>query len=379
MGDRMRLTINLTMLALAGFGLMSCHAAADTHAATQPAAAAPQPYFHDAATALYRQGKYAEEESLCRNAIAAIEKSAGDHSPQLAPPLDDLGGIYLRQGRFADAKAPLDRAESVLDLSKPADAVTYAHLCINKGWLQYSLGNIDAAETTFIDGRKLLEKYQTSPTVDLAELINNVALAYEDNEAEDKTKIADAKVLLLKSWELRRKLTGPESAESGESLNNLGMYLLFHSEDEDGIGTVLLTLKKALAVNEKVYGKDNPETASSLANMAMAYHLTQQDDLAEREIRLAIPMTEKFLGKDNPDRAYELQVLGQILQSQQKYREAEADFLEAVKLTERTYGPDHDFVASSLDYLDGLYQASGDTVSMRAVEKRIEKIRGRDI
>jgi Tfp pilus assembly protein PilF len=367
------------MIALASFGLTSCHAAAATHAATKPAATAPQPYSHAAATALYRQGKYADEEALCRAAVTAIEKSDGDRSPQLAAPLDDLGGIYLRQGRFADAKAPLQRAESVLDKSKPADAIAYAHLCINKGWLQYSLGDIAGAEKVFIDGRTLLEKFQTAPSVDLAELINNIALAYEDNEAEDKAKIAEAKVLLLKGWELRRKLTGPDSAESGESLNNLGMYLLFHSNDEEGISTALTTLKKSLALAEKVYGKDNPETASAHANMAIAYHLTRQDDLAESEIRLALPMTEKYLGKENPDRAYELQVLGQILQAQQKYREAEADLLEAVALNIRVYGPDHDFVASSLDYLDGLYQASGDTVSQRAVEKRIEKIRGRDI
>jgi Tetratricopeptide repeat len=375
----MRLMTNLTMLALASFGLMSCHAAADTHATTKPAAATPQPYSHDAATALYRQGKYAEEEALCRAAITKIERADGDYSPQLAAPLDDLGGIYLRQGRFADAKAPLQRAESVLDPSKSTDAVAYAHLCINKGWLQYSIGDIDGAEKTFITGRNLLEKYQSGSSVDLAELINNIALAYEDNEAEDKAKIAEAKVLLLKGWELRQKLTGPDSAESGESLNNLGMYLLFHSEDEEGIRTALETLKKSTAISEKVYGKDNPETASSYANLAMAYHLTQQDDLAEPEIRLALPMTEKYLGKENPDRAYELQVLGQILQAQQKYREAEADLLEAVALNIRVYGPDHDFVASSLDYLDALYQASGDTVSQRAVEKRIEKIRGRDI
>jgi tetratricopeptide (TPR) repeat protein len=374
----MRVLGQLVVTAVAGVGLMSCHTG---RATTPPATTAPAPYqySHAAATVLYRQGKYAEEEALCRAAIAAIEKTEGDHSSQLAAPLDDLGGIYLREGHFAEAKAPLERAESVLDRSKPADAVAYAHLCINKGWLQYSLGDVSGAEKIFVDGRTLLEKYESAPSVDLAELINNIALAYEDNEAEDKAKIDQAKGMLLHGWELRRKLTGPESAESGESLNNIGMYLLFHSEDEGGINTALLTLKKSLAISEKVYGADNPETASSLANMAMAYHLTQQDELAEPLIRKAIPMTEKFLGKDNPDRAYELQVLGQILQSQQKYREAEADFLEALALNEHTYGPDHDFVAASLDYLDGLYQASGDTVSQHAVEKRIAKLRGRDI
>lgn len=336
-------------------------------------------YSHEAATRLFRQGRYKEEEAFCIAAIGEIERSEGKNSAALAGPLDDLAGIFLRVGRYGDAKAPLERAESVLDKSKAEGEAAYARLCINKGWLRYSLGDAAAAEKIFSEGRALLEKNQTTPSVDLAELINNIGLAYEDNEEEDAGKIKEAKRLLLKGWELRRKLTGNESAESGESLNNLGMYLLFHSDGDADMGTALTTLKNALAISEKVYGTDNPETAVSHTNLATAYHLTQQDEMAEREIRLALSMSEKFLGKESPDRAYELQVLGQIEQSQEKYQEAEGNFKEAVALTEKTYGATHRFVASALDYLDGLYEASGNEMARREVQKRIEKVRGRDI
>ena len=367
-----RASVALTFFAVSG-GMLSCRASGPPVNATPEAG-----YSHEAATALYRQGNYAADEALCRAAIEKIQRE-DPHSAKLADPLNDLAGIALRRGKFSEAKAPIEVAESVLDKSKAADAIIYARLCINKGWLRYSLGDVDAAEKIFVEGRDLLQKFQKSPSVDFAELTNNIALALEDNEDEDAAKIAQAKVMLLKGWQLRRKLTGEESAETGESLNNLGMYLLFHSEGEEDFLTAITTLKRSLAISEKVYGKDNPETAVSHTNIAMAYHLTQQDELAEPEIRLAIPMTEKFLGKENPDRSYELQVLGQIEQSQEKYKEAEANFKEAVTITEKIFGADHRFVASSLDYLESLYAANGKEAEQKAVQQRITKIRGRDI
>ncbi|HUO10475.1 MAG TPA: tetratricopeptide repeat protein [Phycisphaerae bacterium] len=347
--------------------------AADTPA-TQPAA-----YTHEAALSLYRQGKYAADEALCKAAIADLEKSDGPNSPKLWPPLNDLAEAYLRVGRFSDARPLITRAESVLDKSTRDGALAYAHLCINKGWLEYSLGDISKAEAIFKEGRDLIRKYETKSTVDLAELINNIGLAYADNEDEDPAKIKQAKLLLFKSWEMRRLLTGENSPETAESLNNIGMHLLFHPDGESDIATALTTLQKSVALAEKVYGKDNPETAMASTNLAAAHHLLQQDDLALPEIQNALAITEKFMGKGSPDRAYELQVLGQIYQTQQKYKDAEAAYQEALTITKNCYGPTNIAVAASLDYLSSLYEAMGDEKKQAETKKQITKLRGRDI
>jgi hypothetical protein len=66
--------------------------------------------------------------------------------------------------------------------------------------------------------------------------------------------------------------------------------------------------------------------------------------------------------------------MGRILQEQTHYDEAEKDFTEAVEINEAAYGKNHPNVASSLKYLAGLYEAKGDEVKQKEVEKRIEKI-----
>ena len=353
--------------------------AALTFAPLARAADTPATYSPETALSLYRQGKYAEDEALCKSAIAQIEKSDGPTSPKLARPLDDLATIYLRIGKFTDAKPVIERADSLLDKSTRDGALAYAHLCINKGWLQYSLGDVSRAEAIFAEGRTFIEKYEKDPTVDLAELINNLGLAYADNEDENPAKIDQGKLLLIKGWELRKKLTGEQSAESAESLNNLGMHLLFHPKDDKDFALALQTLQKSADVSEKVYGKDNPETAMSYTNLAAAYHLLQEDARASEQIHKALPITEKFLGKESADYAYELEILGQILQAQERFKEAEDAYLKALAITKATYGPTNTAVASALDYLSSLYQLTGQEKKQADVEKQITKIRGRDI
>ncbi|MGN6370436.1 MAG: tetratricopeptide repeat protein [Phycisphaerae bacterium] len=358
-----------TPFLLAALALVPFARAADT----------PAQYSPQLALSLYHQGKYAEDESLCNSAIAAIEKTGGPTSPKLARPLDDLASIALRRGRFADAKPLLDRAESLLDKSSRDGALAYAHLCINKGWYWYSLGDTSRAEAIFKEGRDLEQKYEKSPTVDLAELINNLALTYADNEEGNESKVDEGRAMLFKSWEMRKKLTGEQSPETAESLNNIGMHLLFHPDGDADIPTAMNTLVKAADAAEKAYGKDNPETAMSYTNLATAYHLLQNDHVALLNIQKAIPITEKYLGKENPDRAYELQVLGQIQQKMGKTADAEANFTEALAITKKCFGPTNIAVAAALDYLATLYEATGDTEKQTAIQKQITTLRGRDI
>ncbi len=173
-------------------------------------------YTHQGAEALYHAARYTEAEAMCNQAITAIEKARGAKSPELAAPLNDLATIYLRQSRFADARAVIDRAESVLDPAIPEQALLLARLGINKGWRLYSLGETEAARKVFEESRALLEKNQKGDSVDLAELINNIALMYEDSATEngDNAQQALARRMLFQAWDMRRKLTGDDSPES---------------------------------------------------------------------------------------------------------------------------------------------------------------------
>ncbi|MCL2641274.1 MAG: tetratricopeptide repeat protein, partial [Phycisphaerales bacterium] len=297
--------------------------------------------------------------------------------------LDDLATVYLRQARYREAQPLIARAESLLDKNDKDQAILLASLAINKGWYLYATGDNRAAEKVFVQGRDLIQKHLKDDSLVLAELINNLGLMYGEasipGERADPKRTAQAKVMLNKSWQMRKKLAGEESYENQESLNNIGIHLLFNSEDANGVETAINTLRNSLELSEKIYGNDHPETAVARMAMAMALRFTNDDEAAEEQIRLAIPITEKHFGKDHPDRQYELAILGQIEQSRGNHDEAKKLFLESLRIAETTFGPDHENVTSPLMNLQNLYEETNDEENMQAIEKRIEKLRGRDI
>ena len=338
-------------------------------------------YTHEASEKLYRQGKYAQAEALCKQGIADLEKAGGLKAWPLAEPLNDLATVYMRQARFAEAKQVIERADLVLDKAQPAQALLAGRLGINKGWRLYTLGETDGAVKVFAEALELVEKYLPGESIDRAELINNLGLMYEDQgeKDEDDALIAKARRYLLQGWEMRRNLTGDFSPETGESLNNLGMHLLFNGQDAAESELAVKILRKSLEVAVKVYGENHPETAVSHATLGLALLLHDKADEAEKEVRLAIPMTQKYLGDKHPDLSYELITLGHILQGQAHFDDAEKKFLEAEAIEEDVYGKTHPNVVPVLQALKNLYDEKGDPAKAQEMEARIEKLSGKDI
>jgi tetratricopeptide (TPR) repeat protein len=338
-------------------------------------------YTHEGSEKLYREGKYAEAEGLCKQAISEIEKARGKKAWELAEPLNDLATVYMRQARFAEAKDAIDRADSLLDKNKPDQALLYARLGINKGWRLFTFGESEQALKIFTEARGIEEKYGKPESIDLAELINNQGLMFEDvgEKKEDEEMIEEARKCLFRGWEMRRHVTGEESPETAESLNNLGMHLLFNARNTDEPDLALSTLRKSLTMTQKVYGDNHPETAVSHGTLALALLLHHDLDEAEKEIQIAIPMTTRFLGDKHPDLAYELTTYGHILQEQSHFDEAEKKFLEALAINEQVFGKTHPNVVPSLEALKDLYDAKSEPAKAQEIEKRIEKLNGKDI
>ena len=283
-----------TLVALFALPLFSAAALAQT---------APAKYSHEAAEKLYRQAKYADDEALCTAAVADLEKSLGNKAWQIAEPLNDLATLYMRQARYAEAKQVIDRADSLLDKKVPAQALLYGRLGINKGWRLYVLGETDGGAKVFEEALALIEKFNPGESIDRAELINNLGLMYESqaDKAEDDALMEKARAYIFRGWQMRRSLTGDNSPETAESINNLGMHLLFNAQGPDEPDLALRTLRKALDMALKIYGESHPETAVSHATLGLALFMHGKIDEAEKEVRFAIPMTQKFLGDKHPD------------------------------------------------------------------------------
>lgn len=342
-------------------------------------------YTHEGSEKLYRAAKYTEAEGLCKQAIAEIEKARGAKAWELAEPLIDLATVYMRQARYAEARQVIDRADSVLDKTKPEQMLMYGRLGINKGWRLYTFGESEQALKIFTEAREILErelaKAGKKESIDLAEIINNQGLMFENvgEDKEDIDMVKQARACLMHGWQMRRSLTGEESPETAESINNLGMFLMFNGTSAEEAELGYSTIKKSVALAEKVYGKNHPETAVSHGTMALALYVHDDLDEAEKEVRIAIPMTQRFLGDKHPDLAYELTTLGHILQKRSKFDDAEKKYLEALSINEEVYGKTHPNIINSLQSLRSLYDERGEPAKVQEIEKRIEKLSGKEI
>jgi tetratricopeptide (TPR) repeat protein len=196
---------------------------------------------------------------------------------------------------------------------------------------------------------------------------------------EDDELMAKARLCLLQGYLMRKRLTGDESPETAESLNNLGMHLLFNGNSPEEMERGLQTLRTSLAVAERVYGVNHPETAMAHAVLALALFMHDDRDEALNEVRIAIPVTSRTLGDFHPDRAFEMMTLGHIYEERRRFDDAENSFLEALAIEEHVYGKTHPNLVSNLQALKVLYDAKGDAAKAVETQRRIEKLSGKDI
>ena len=96
----------------------------------------------------------------------------------------DLGGI--------DGSVP----EKLLDSAVPAQAAVLARVYNNKAWRYYSWGEAGQAEKWFKTARDLLQKNGERDSLDMAEVLNNLALILDDG---GDAQVSQAQRLLFRA------------------------------------------------------------------------------------------------------------------------------------------------------------------------------------
>jgi len=61
--------------------------------------------FNDLALLYYKQGRYAEAQSLFERALAISQRVLGEEHPDTARNLNNLALLYQGQGRYAEAQS----------------------------------------------------------------------------------------------------------------------------------------------------------------------------------------------------------------------------------------------------------------------------------
>jgi non-specific serine/threonine protein kinase/serine/threonine-protein kinase len=167
---------------------------------------------------------------------------------------------------------------------------------------------------------------------------------------------AEAEQHARRSLAIHEAELGPVSAETGQSLNALGIAL----QMQDRLDEAAAVHEQAVRVREQVFGPQSEEAAASIHNLASVHFFRDDLDRAAELYRRSADIELSLGGRDNHGYATSLHTLAMVRQGQGRFAEALELQQEALAIRERVLGADHHHVALSLAVLCDLWRELGE-------------------
>ena len=169
-------------------------------------------------------------------------------------------------------------------------------------------------------------------------------------------KYDDARPVIERALENRRRILGPEHPDVATATNGLANV---HRFKGDYVQAEAL-YQRALEIREKVLGPDHPDVAASLNNLASLYNDRAEYTRAEPLFRRALEIWERSLGKEHMMVGLSLNNLASLYQLRGDYEKAEPIYQRALTIWEKTAGPESPQVAATINNLAEVYYHRGE-------------------
>lgn len=296
--------------------------------------------------------KYAAAEAAYRTALKKATHTEGVNSAAYAVVLDELGIVYLKQGRYTEAQRALERSLTVFTKFAPWDRLEFADALNNLGALYFDEAQYSKAQELFEQAVSFWESSLafSQPRV-LTGLNNFAALLRSEGQ------VAESEQLLRTALSQERGMTSDSDgagdserrAESAEAevktLSTLGLVL---SNDEKRYAEAEPLLREALRVAEAHFGKDDLRTAEPIARLGLLHDDTKRFDAAEAELKRALSIDKSLLGEDDQETAQTEYYLGRLLLHSGRCRDATTWLTESVSVRQKILGANHPDVGVAL-------------------------------
>lgn len=234
--------------------------------------------------AVYRmQGKYLQAAPLFNRVLSISEKEFGLHNPNVAACFNDLGALYYSQGHYTEAESVYKRALDIYE--HPSVDVILLNLTgsyrIHDHAIGFSnLGNLYLKEGKYADAEPLLkralairEKEFGPNDPKVAESLYGLALLYS---AQGKYSYAEP--LYKRALAMQEKSPLKYHPIVADSLNNLATR---YTKDGEYAQAEPL-YKRSLQIAEKMLGPNDLCVATILENYAVLLRKTERSTEAAR-------------------------------------------------------------------------------------------------
>ena len=180
---------------------------------------------------------------------------------------------------------------------------------------------------------------------------------------EDLAQYAESQKQLERALDLERRVLGPESPKTLNTLNHLARTL-WHQGKYQQAGALL---GPALEIERRVLGPEHPDTLYCMNNLGNVYRAENNDAQAEPLYRQTLRIRRRVLGPEHPDTLTSMNNLANVYWSQGNYPQAEALYSETMETQRRALGPEHPDTLLSMGNLAATYAKEGKDAQAEAL------------
>ncbi len=317
------------------------------------------------ATQLRLHGQYQPAMRLAAQARELGRQLYGEHHPNYATCLGDLGLVHKLLGKYEQSKPLYEQAAEIYRTTVGEDHPYYATSLNNLAELHRARGQFAEAEPLCRQAMEIDRKALGEHDPDYAIDVSNLAALHAD-----RGQYALAEPLCHQALQIVRSALGENHLECARTLNNLGQLygsMKRHREAEP-------LFQQALQIVELNLGRSSPAYAATLGNLAVCFQATRNHRQASALLRQSTDLLGAVLGESHPDFADSLDRLAHQCLDMGEYAEAELTARQAMTIRSQVFGNEHPVLADSLSTLVELFAALGDYAKAEFLAQEALKI-----
>jgi serine/threonine protein kinase len=165
----------------------------------------------------------------------------------------------------------------------------------------------------------------------------------------------EARSLLARTVDLRRRVLGPQNPDTLSSMGELGWVLMeqgHYAESEK-------LIRKTLDIQRRVLGPEHPYTLRLISNLATVLYGEGHYAESEKLMLETLDIRRRVLGTEHPDTLSSMHNLGGILYGEGRFPEAEKLFRKTLEIDRRVLGTEHSDTLKAMNNLAAVLKEEG--------------------
>lgn len=329
---------------------------------------------------LYADGRLLESEEMQKRALQIKEDALGRTHPDLVCTLSNLAMLCQRLRRLEDAETLLKRSVDICNIAYGANSLSGSLISNNLGGVYLEQGKYKDALPQFEFSLTSREKFLGKDNPALIKVINNIALLYRKLGRDQ-----DSAAMSLRAKNLIKTCT--EDPNHGDPMSFILLADLYSREKDQE--NSIATAKAGIERVDKIYGPESIEAANMNDSTGSIYIVFKDFQNAKLHFSKAVKIKKKILGPHNPELAKSLRHLSLCLSMEGDFDssnlvKAQADNIDKknalpdstetlmrkqIEIFRHKYGENHKTVVESLRMLSFTLNKQGKTEEANAIQK----------